>query len=89
MDVSSPFADVKQISVQNKPLGGKVIVSFFIQRGHFIQQIHTKNKTKLTYSRKKKPTRNLTTYLIIIEKHGAVLLLLKHTVDISNKESTL
>ena len=24
MDVSSPFADVKQISVQNKPLGGKV-----------------------------------------------------------------
>lgn len=25
MDVSTPFADVKQISVQNKPLGGKVI----------------------------------------------------------------
>lgn len=24
MDVSSPFADLKQISVQNKPLGGKV-----------------------------------------------------------------
>jgi hypothetical protein len=24
MDVSSPFADVKQLSVQNKPLGGKV-----------------------------------------------------------------
>jgi hypothetical protein len=88
MDVSSPFADVKQISVQNKPLGGKVIVSFFIQRGHFIQQIHTKNKTKLTRE-KRKPTRNLTTYLIIIEKHGAVLLLLKHTVEISNIESTL
>ena len=24
MDISTPFADVKQISVQNKPLGGKV-----------------------------------------------------------------
>jgi len=28
MDVSTPFADVKQISVQNKPLGGKV--KFFL-----------------------------------------------------------
>ena len=28
MDVSSPFADVKQISVQNNPLGGKVNAIF-------------------------------------------------------------
>jgi hypothetical protein len=32
MDVSSPFADLKQISVQNKPLGGKVNYFYF----HFI-----------------------------------------------------
>ena len=28
MDVSTPYADVKQISVQNKPLGGKVTIFF-------------------------------------------------------------
>lgn len=31
MDVSSPFADVKQISVQNKPLGGKVSQKFITE----------------------------------------------------------